>query len=241
MIRISVIKNFKRTEKKYIISSATYLSLREKLGSHVIEDEYGWDTICSLYFDTENFDLIRRSIDKPVYKEKLRLRSYNVPTADKKVYVELKKKYDGIVYKRRISLKYSDALNFLQSGDCDKIKQKDKQIANELLFAISRYSLKPAMVVCYDRLALVCPEDPDVRITFDTSIRARDYELDLLKGSHGWGVLDKDKYIMEIKVNSAMPLWLVHALRECEIRPGSFSKYGTAYKQKLKLIDVAEQ
>lgn len=240
MICISVINNFKRTEKKYIISKNAYLALRKEIENFAHEDEYGWDTICSLYFDTANFDLIRRSIDKPIYKEKLRLRSYNVPTEDKKVYVELKKKYDGIVYKRRISLKYDDALDFLLNGNLSAVKPKDMQIANELLFTYNRYSLIPAMVVCYDRLALVCPDHPDVRITFDINVRAREDELDLRAGSHGRPVLEKDKYIMEIKVNGAMPLWLVRALRETNIRPGSFSKYGTAYKQKLKLIDVAE-
>ena len=240
MIFISVTKNFKRTEKKYIISKDAYLSLRKEIENYAHEDEYGLGTVCSLYFDTENFDLIRRSIDKPIYKEKLRLRSYNVPTEDKKVFVELKKKYDKIVYKRRISLKYNDALDFINNGNMSAIKEKDTQIANELLFACKRYSLRPAMVVCYDRLALVCPNYPTVRITFDNNIRARDYELDLLAGSDGWRVLDKDKYIMEIKVNGAMPLWLVQALRKNNIIPGSFSKYGTAYKQKLKLVDIAE-
>ena len=203
------------------------------------EDQYGWDTICSLYYDSENFDLIRRSIDKPVYKEKLRMRSYGVPSGDTRVYVELKKKYDKVVYKRRIALTYDNAVDFLLKREMpSNLSVKDNQIAAELLYALNYYPLKPAMIVAYDRVALYCDHDPALRITFDTNIRSRYRDLDLSMGAHGAPVLEKGKYIMEIKVNGAMPLWLVRILRKLDITPGSFSKYGTAYKQKLGLVSI---
>lgn len=206
------------------------------------EDQYGWDTICSLYYDSENFDLIRRSIDKPIYKEKLRLRSYGVPNSDTRVYVELKKKYDRVVYKRRIALTYDKAMEFLTKREIPSdLSVKDNQIAAELLYALNYYPLNPAMIVAYDRVALYCDEDPALRITFDTNIRSRCDDLDLSNGTYGTPVLEKGKYIMEIKVNGAMPLWLVRILRELGISPGSFSKYGTAYKQKLGLVPIPSE
>ncbi len=239
MTNIAVLNTFKRIEKKYILSQDTYQELRNKLTDTMLEDQYGWDTICSLYYDSENFDLIRRSIDKPSYKEKLRLRSYNVPKNDTKVYVELKKKYNKVVYKRRIALKYDDAIKFLENHTLPSdLSTKDKQIAAELLYALDFYSLRPSMIIAYDRVALFCKDEPSLRITFDTNIRSRNTDLDLSNGCYGSPVLESGKYIMEIKVNGSMPLWLVKILRELNIDPGSFSKYGTASKQLLGLVPI---
>lgn len=231
MIIIAVINTFKRTEKKYILTSGIYERFRSAISPQMQEDQYGWDTICSVYYDTPHFDLIRRSIDKPVYKEKLRIRSYGVPAPDTNVYIELKKKYDGIVYKRRVSLPYRIAMDFLDNRTLPEVSGlKDRQIINELSYCMEHYSLRPAMFIAYDRVALFCPEKPTLRITFDRNIRFRTTDLELIRGSDGQVILPEDMYLMEIKENGAMPLWLTHTLTELSVKPGSFSKYGTAYK-----------
>lgn len=217
---------FKRTEKKYIITLNQRKQLLELISSQICSDKFGESTVCSLYFDTDDFRLIRNSIDKPVYKEKLRLRSYSTPKAGSNVFLELKKKYKGVVYKRRETLKYSDAMNYLNT----RSKPIDTQIMKEIDWTMNYYNgLKPKMFIAYDRTAFYSKEDSNLRITFDKNVRFRNYDLELGKGSYGDLILDSGLCIMEIKILNSMPLWLSNALTQLKIYPSSFSKYGTAY------------
>lgn len=221
---------FKRYEKKYILNDKQYNNLRDKLKGHMKEDDHGIHTINNIYYDTDSYELIRASIEKPMYKEKLRVRSYSTPKADDKVFVEIKKKYDGVVYKRRSKLGLKEAENFLISK---KYPEKSSQINDEILWFLNMYNPVPKVFIAYERLALFSIEDSNVRITFDKNIRFRDYCLDLSKGSYGTNILEPEKTLMEIKIPGVFPLWLSDILSELEIFPASFSKYGNCYKQFL--------
>ena len=221
---------FKRYEKKYRLSMNQYILFRQHLEDYMEEDQYGLSTICNIYYDTQNYELIRRSIESPAYKEKLRLRSYGAPKAGEPVFLELKKKYRGIVYKRRIVLPLQEACQGIAAG---KFQGRDDQITREINYFLQRNPVMPKVFLAYDRIALRGILQPDLRITFDFRIRARDDRLELTQGDEGEKVIGEDEVIMEIKVKDAYPLWLVHALGEEKIRPTSFSKYGTFFKEKL--------
>lgn len=218
---------FERFEKKYMLTRQTYNLLLEAIEPYMCMDSYGKHTIGNIYYDTNTYELIRQSIEKPTYKEKLRLRSYGIPTKEEKVYLELKKKYKGIVYKRRVALTLEEAEAYLNEGIRPK---KESQILKEIDYFISFYKVKPKVYLAYDRMAYFGREDPNVRITFDHNIRSREYDLSLGKGDRGIPLLDDCKYLMEIKVAGAMPMWLSEILSELEIYPSSFSKYGNVYK-----------
>jgi hypothetical protein len=217
---------FERTEKKYILTLKQRKELLRLIDKYIKPDEYGESTVCSLYFDTDNSRLIRSSMEKPVYKEKLRLRSYSTPKADSNVFLELKKKYNGVVYKRRRTLKYNEAMDYINNH-----KMPDNsQIMREIDWAMKFYKgIKPKMFIAYDRTAFYSKTDHELRITFDKNVRFRTNNLDLAKGHYGERILDPALCIMEIKALQTMPLWLTEALNELKIFPGSFSKYGTAY------------
>lgn len=218
---------FERTEKKYILTLSQRNKLIAAIREHITEDEYGESTICSLYFDTVDFQMIRNSVEKPVYKEKLRLRSYSTPNRDSNVFLELKKKYQGVVYKRRRTLNYNAAMNYIRYG----LLPDNSQIMREIDWTMHYYrGLKPKMFIAYDRTAFYSKTDRHLRITFDRNVRFRDTELDLAKGSYGEVILDRNCCIMEIKALKAMPMWLTETLDRLGIFPGSFSKYGTAYQ-----------
>ena len=218
---------FERTEKKYILTLSQRRRLLEVISRYIKPDEYGESTVCSLYFDTDDSRLIRHSMEKPVYKEKLRLRSYSTPKRDSNVFLELKKKYNGVVYKRRQTLKYTQAMDYIREG----VMPNDSQIMREIDWAMQYYpGIAPKMFIAYDRTAFYSKTDHELRITFDRNVRFRTDNLDLAKGHYGERILDANLCIMEIKALSAMPLWLTQALSDLKIFPGSFSKYGTAYE-----------
>lgn len=222
---------FKRVEKKYLLTKEQYEGLMPFIDEYMRGDEYGESTICNIYYDTPNSRLIRLSLDKPVYKEKLRLRTYGAPNENTTAFVEIKKKYKGIVYKRRISMKYSEAMAFTR----DRIPpSKDSQIAHEITWLLNYYNgIAPAMVLTYDRTAYFAKNDPNLRITFDKNIMWRDYDVDLLLGIYGNTILPEGYRLMEVKIPDAMPLWLAHKFDELKIVPTSFSKYGKAYETLL--------
>jgi len=222
---------FKRVEKKYLLNQQQYDLLLQKIESKLTPDPYFKSTICNIYFDTPSFYLIRTSLDKPVYKEKLRLRTYGVPNADSTAFIELKKKYQGIVYKRRIDLKYSQAVDYLYEK---KPLDNPSQISKEIDWFINFYdAISPAMFVSYDRTAYFCTDNPNLRITFDANITFRTNDLKLSKGVYGKKILDTNEKLMEIKIPNAMPTWLANILSSLEIYPTSFSKYGRAYIDTL--------
>lgn len=223
---------FRRYERKFLMNPAQFEALQAFLRARMVPDQYGKSKVCNLYYDTPDFYLIRTSIEKPFYKEKLRLRCYGVPGEDSTTFVEIKKKYDRVVYKRRIHLPYRDAVGYLRG---ELPLPEPSQIGNEIDFFVKRYrSLQPALMVSYDREALYGRDDPALRVTFDTDIRWRADDLDLTHGAHGQPLLPPDQVLIEIKIPGAMPLWLVHELDRLQIRRVSFSKCGrafTAYQQ----------
>lgn len=222
--------NFKRYEKKYMLTQEQQVTLMKQLMPYIKEDKFGRYTICNIYYDTEDWELIRQSIQKPVYKEKLRVRSYGVPGDEDKAFIEIKKKYKGIVYKRRITAQAKDVEPILTDGSSFEIKKSDEQIRNEILWFQSFYRTQPRIFIGYDRQAFAGIQDSGLRITFDTNIRWRDEELDLRCGDYGQPVLPGEQVLMEIKMPGACPLWLAHILNDSSIYPTSFSKYGTCYK-----------
>lgn len=221
---------FKRYEKKFLLTDYQYKILREKLDAYMEEDSYGLHTINNIYYDTPDYQLIRQSLSKPVYKEKLRLRSYGTATWESDVFVEIKKKFDGVVYKRRVSMKLLEANKYLLK---EKQANKTTQITREIDWFLKAYELSPKVFMAYDRIALFGKEDEKLRITFDTDIRWREENLDLTKGSYGSQLLRPGQVLMEIKIPQVMPLWMSHLLDDLEIRAASFSKYGECYNNYL--------
>ena len=217
---------FKRYEMKYMISSKQLALIKEEFKKHMMPDIHGKNTICSLYYDTPDFRLIRRSLEKPVYKEKLRVRSYGVANSDTLVFVELKKKYKSVVYKRRVGLSEKDAAHYLKTKEIPI----QNQITREIDYAMDYYQpLAPAMLLTYDREAFYAKDNPEFRVTFDTNVLWRDYDLSLSNGIYGQPILEPDQVLMEVKTADSIPLWMVTLLSENHIYKTSFSKYGTAY------------
>lgn len=225
-------KVFKRLEKKYILTKEQYLLLMKSVEQYIVPDEFGESTINNIYFDTSDYRLIRASIEKPtVYKEKLRIRSYGAPELDSRVFVELKKKYKGIVYKRRVDMTYEESIEYLYKH---KTPPSPSQVTAEIDSFMAFYgNLRPMVSLFYDREAFRSKDDPELRITFDTNIRFRNTQLDLRYGDYGTVIMDRNQYILEIKCIDAMPLWLTGELDRLKIFPSSYSKYGTAYKHML--------
>lgn len=228
--KTSVQRIFQRQEKKYLLNRAQFDAIHDRLLSFMEPDRFGQSTVSSVYYDNDWHELIIKSIEKPIYKEKFRLRSYGVPNPDSPVFAEIKKKYNGVVYKRRVTAPYEEMNAFLAR---EKMLEKDVQIQKEILYMIDRYQLHPALWLSYDRLALSGRDDPQVRVTFDLHTRFRTYDLDLASGDYGEPLRDDNFIIMETKVPGAAPLWLARLLSEMKIYPGSFSKYGTCYQEKI--------
>jgi hypothetical protein len=225
---------FKRYEKKYLLNEIQYKLLRQRLQDYLNVDQYGKVTICNIYFDTPNHLLIRTSMEKPVYKEKLRLRSYGTPTENDRVFIELKKKYKGVVYKRREKLDLASAEQYLYDSEP---LDYESQITKEIDWFIQFYKeIKPAMYISYNRVAMYGVEDQDLRITFDSNILWRIEELWLECGVWGNPLLEKGARLMEIKMPGTMPIWLSHILDDLKIYPTSFSKYGRGYEESLKIM-----
>lgn len=225
-----IISSFQRYEVKFFLNPAQKEALLPVLEEHFRVDEYGLHTISNLYYDTDTYSITRQSIDKPVYKEKLRVRAYGVPDAENgKVFVELKKKYDHVVYKRRIALKVPEAQNFLHSGQVPA--GTDPQIAREIYHFMERNKPEPKVYLSYRRIAMAGKENPELRITMDQELLWRDQDLTLCREPYGQRILPEHTTLMEIKVPGAMPLWLAHALSENNVYRTSFSKIGTCYKQ----------
>lgn len=222
---------FRRIEKKYIISKKQYYSLKKYLEEYMVEDEHGKSTIRNIYFDSCLYELISHSITKPFFKDKVRARSYNMPNKNSKVYLEIKRKCDGIVGKRRIEMKLVDLEKYVTGGLSANID--NSQIKKELDYYFDRYKLKPSMYLSYSREAYYQKDDRDMRITFDNNIIARPYDIRLDSENYGTNILDQNLYVMEIKTLGAMPLWLVKILNIENIKPCGFSKYGEAYTQLI--------
>lgn len=221
---------FQRTEIKFLITNEQKEKLMQLFEGKMTEDKYGKSTICNIYYDTDSYLLIRRSIEKPLYKEKLRLRSYGTPNDDSTVFIELKKKYDSVVYKRRISTSLSKAESYLSAEN----KHSNTQIGKEIDYMFTRYEgLSPKVFISYEREAFYSVDDPDLRMTFDTNILWRTTDLSLKKGVYGTSLLPSDRVLLEVKSAKNLPLWLTSFLSENRIFKTSFSKYGNVYATKI--------
>ena len=219
---------FKRYELKYLLTSEQKEKVLKGINQYMTLDKYGRTTIRNLYYDTDTYLLIRRSIEKPVYKEKLRIRSYSRATADSMVFVELKKKYKHIVYKRRISLLYKEAIQWL-SGD--RHTDKHTQISEEVDYFLNYYGrLRPVVFLSYEREAYYSNDGSDFRITFDDNILSRQDDLSLESDVYGASILPNGQVLMEIKCSGGIPIWMTEILSREKIYKTSFSKYGTAYR-----------
>ena len=217
---------FQRTEKKYLMSQEQYRDFRQCSGPYIEMDQYGLHTICNIYFDTEEDTLIRTSLEKPPYKEKLRLRSYGVPGEEGQVFLELKKKWEGVVYKRRVPMTLKESRDYIEKGIWP---DHDRQMMRELDYFMKFYRPKPKVWLAYDREAYLGREDENLRLTIDRNIRTRTRGLKLELGDAGERLMKEDLYLMEIKVQAAYPMWLARLLSRLEIYPVSFSKYGNYY------------
>lgn len=220
---------FRRIEKKYLLDKDQYYAMLDGIMKYMEPDRYSNYEISNVYYDTYDHDLIRTSLDKPVFKEKLRVRSYGTPTDSDKVFVELKKKFDGVVYKRRIIMEAEEAAESLACGYIDRTDQ----ISREINWFLHTWNPLPMAFIGYDREAYAGIEDPNLRLTFDTNLRGRSWATDLREGSSGMYIIPKDTILMEIKIPGSAPLWLARLLSENNIFDVSFSKYGTYYKQLI--------
>ena len=222
---------FKRFELKYMLTLEQKENVLAAMEPYMKPDKYGRTTIRNIYYDTDTYLLIRRSIEKPTYKEKLRIRSYGRANADSTVFVELKKKYKSVVYKRRISLPEGEAMDWI-SGERHCSKQT--QIANEIDYFIGYYkTLRPTVFLSYEREAFYARDGSDFRVTIDDNILVRQEDLSLRSEVYGTPILPEGKVLMEIKCSGGIPLWMTEVLSGGRIFKTPFSKYGTAYQTMI--------
>ncbi len=222
---------FERYEMKYRMTRWQRRAVLAAMLPYMKLDNYGHTTIRNIYFDTDSYRLVRNSIDKPVYKEKLRIRSYKQVSAQDKVFIELKKKYNDIVYKRRESLSQLETLEWIVR---ETPFPKATQIGNEIDYFFEHYeSLKPKVFLSYEREAFYALDGSDFRVTFDENILARQEELSLSREVWGEPLMDENNVLMEIKTSGGIPLWMTRVLTQEKLYKTSFSKYGTAYEKLI--------
>lgn len=224
---------FKRYEYKYHLNTPQYEALQEIMKETMRLDEFGRNTINNIYFDTPDFLLIRRSLEKPIYKEKLRVRWYGAREEKTPIYIELKKKYKGIVYKRRIKRNWAETKGYFREHT--PLTPKDQgQITQELDYFMEFYqTLAPALFLGYEREAYYGVENHDFRMTFDFNIRCNNGDIYHQKNNNGQRIIPKDEVLLEVKTGEGLPQWLLQFFAEHSVYRSSFSKYGTAYTNIL--------
>lgn len=229
---------FNRYERKFLITKDTMQDCIHYFKNYLSSDPYSKDgkhyTIYNLYFDTKDFSIIRSSIQKPTYKEKLRLRTYANPLSDEsQVFLEIKKKHLGRVNKRRVTMTYLDAKNYLQKGIMPIFNTyEQQQVMQEIDYFVKLHKAKPGAYIRYDRIAFLSESD-DLRITFDFNIIYRTKKL-TLESNEGKLILPSENHVlMEIKSDNNFPLWLAQYLSSKKIYSQSFSKYGKAYEDYI--------
>lgn len=219
---------FKRYELKYLISHQQKEIILQAMKPYMEIDQYGKTTIRNIYYDTDTYLLIRRSIDKPIFKEKIRIRSYRKDSST--VFIELKRKYQNLVYKRRIQCTYEEALQLFEHQK----SSSNHQINQEILYFIQHYmNLQPKLFLSYDREAYYCKDDSDFRVTFDEHILCHQDHLSIDNDIYGTSLLEDGMVLMEVKCSQGIPLWFTHVLTKEHIYKTSFSKYGIAYQKLL--------
>ena len=236
---------FKRYEIKYMVTADQKERILRAMEPYMEPDRYGRSSVRNIYYDTDDFVLARHSIAKPAFKEKLRVRCYGQADAGSTVFVELKRKFDGVVYKRRIGLPEADAMKWMAGSNdpaiMGRLEAESPQVAGEIEYFKGMYGgLKPVLYLSYDREAWRMRKGASAadggsafRITFDNNILCRDGDLTLRSEARGEPLLEDGMYLMELKSPGAIPMWLTRILSEEHIYKTSFSKYGTAYKRRL--------
>ncbi len=234
---MAVIQSFNRYESKYLLTDEQKEHFISAVGDSLVKDKYDRYTICNIYLDTDDFRFIEHSLEKPVYKEKLRIRSYGTVSGNSKVFFEIKKKFRKIVYKRRITIPYSEAVDYIEND----IKPPGlsgytaNQIFNEIDYLMKKYKPKPKLFLAYDRVAYSDNRFSGFRVTFDKNIRGRWDNITLESDENNF-LLDtgiENYNVMELKCEGAMPLEYVRLLRDLGIHQVSFSKYGRIYTDRL--------
>ncbi|MBP6492526.1 MAG: polyphosphate polymerase domain-containing protein [Clostridia bacterium] len=233
------IEVFNRYENKYFLSEAALNRVLAVIEERMVPDKFNKDrktySISNIYFDTPDDHLIRTSLAKPLYKEKLRIRAYGVPGKNDLAFLEMKKKFNGLVNKRRTNIPLQDGYKLVANGGIVTVSEEmNLQVVKEISSMIQRYNtLVPKVMIAYDRLAYFEKGNPDLRISFDTNIRSRRDRLRLEDGNDGELMIPKGQWLMEIKTASAVPLWLTNLLAQEGIYKTSFSKYGYEYKHHV--------
>lgn len=230
---MSYANTFKRHEMKFLLNEEQFNLISEKIQPFMTADSYGIDTILNIYLDNENNDVVRTSLGKPAYKEKLRLRGYGTVSDNSEAFLEIKKKFRGIVYKRRLELPYKQLHEYITNGVPPQISEQNRQVFEEIDYFIGRLELSPAIVLCYDRQAFFGNDDREFRLTFDGNIRSRRTDLDLRKGDFGELLSNQPFRVMEVKSAGGVPMWLVKILSENKIYNGHFSKYGNVFQNEI--------
>ena len=216
-----------RMEQKYFVSFDKYKKLMDIIEDKLVKDKYFSERIYNIYFDNDEYEFMTKSLDKPLYKEKVRLRSYETADKNSYVFLEIKKKFQGHGNKRRVVINYNDAIDYINNKI---IPDTNKQIMNELDYTFKKNNLKPKISLTYDRLSYAFKEDDSYRITFDTNIRYSNKKIDLVDLDDDY-CLFNDGYIMEVKTLKGYPMWFIKALNELKLFPTSYSKVGEAYKE----------
>lgn len=234
------IEVFNRTEIKYLLSDDDKNALMSIIGNYMNSDPYNKDgktySICNLYLDTTADELIVKSLEKPIFKEKIRLRSYGTAKLTDTVYLESKKKFESVVNKRRTPCILQDAYKYFEDGTLPINEKTNHQVLGEIDYIMKFYNLKPKVFISYDRLAFFEKGNSDFRLTVDKNIQTRRTDLRLDIAPNGTQLLPEGKWLMEAKAFKAFPLWFVHFLSERKLFSTSFSKYGAEYKNYKKSI-----
>jgi len=229
------IEVFNRREVKYMLTDEDRNALLSIIGEYMDSDPFNKDgktySISNLYLDTPSDELIRKSLEKPVFKEKIRLRSYGQVALTDKVFLESKKKYNGVVNKRRTNFILQDVYHYFEDYTIPDYPKLNKQVMKEIDYIMHFYPLKPKLFLSYDRYAFFEKNNSDFRLTIDTNIQTRRTDLRLDSPAYGEQLLQPGQWLMEAKAFKAFPLWFVHFLSSRKIYKISFSKYGTEYKK----------
>lgn len=216
---------FERVEHKYLMTIPQATQFYQWIEPYIQPDIYPFYKLYNIYYDAMDYRMISRSIEGPLYKEKLRVRSYGELDNNPFIYAEMKKKYNGVVYKRRIQV---------PTSQMHTIFQNDSQIGKEITYMQKFYDADKKVFIAYDRHAFQAKQEADVRITFDTNIRYRLNHLELNDAYEDIPLINAQQVLVEVKVMHRYPLWLTHALTNTHIQRTSFSKYGTIYANILQ-------
>lgn len=227
---------FRRREEKYVLTPEQQTALLDMIEPYLRKEHYFKGTNCSLYFDTDDWYLLLRSLEKPLYREKVRVRSYGVPNLNDTVFLEIKKKFKKIGSKRRVPVKLADLYNYLDGHGT--LKTDNPQIEAELDYCFQHYQLKPKLMIIYDRLSYCGKDDATLRVTFDFNVRGRADNLRLEQGDQGRPYFQHGEIVMEVKATHGYPMWFTQALSKLQLYPTSFTKYG---RVAMKLINNKEE